>query len=146
METKRNDKLASLAVDTAQKMINLPYRWGGNNPMNGFDCSGLVVEVFKGIGLLPHRGDWGAASLSAKWPKTTEPKPGCLVFFGAGKVTHVGIVEAVFDDRVIMIEAGGGGSSTKTLADAANQDAYVMRRPVDRRKDVLFYTDPFAEV
>lgn len=142
----RNQELAGAAVDYALRFIGTPYRWGGDDPMAGFDCSGLVVEVLQGVGVLNHRADYTADGLRRKFPAVKEPKPGCLACFGAGPVaTHVGMIVDVADGVPLMLEAGGGGSKTKTLNDAITQNAYVMLRPVARRmSDFLGYVDPFG--
>jgi cell wall-associated NlpC family hydrolase len=78
---------------TAIGLIGIPYRWGGNNPDGGFDCSGLIHYVF-------------ASTRGKKIPRTTAemPKvsslvedaplaPGDLVFFNTlgSPYSHVGI-------------------------------------------------------
>lgn len=139
----RDWKKVNAALAFAKSCLGLPYIWGGQDPEKGYDCSGLVVDTLKHVGILPPRGDWGAAALSRKWQKVKDPSPGCLVFFGKKGVTHVGIVDYIGPDFMIMIEAGGGGSKTKTLRDAVLQNAWVRRHSVSRRKDLLFFTDPF---
>src|SRR5580658_35020 len=38
-------------------LVGVAYKWGGNTPQGGFDCSGLVNFVFRDMGQirLPHR-------------------------------------------------------------------------------------------
>jgi hypothetical protein len=77
----------------AMSLVGIPYRWGGNTPDSGFDCSGLVRYVV-------------ARSASVNLPRTTadmsgsgesiepdEVAPGDLIFFNTtGRPhSHVGI-------------------------------------------------------
>lgn len=130
----------SLANSYAWTFIGLPYIWGGDDPVRGFDCSGLCVEVLKGVGILPRDGDWGAAALYDKFPHVAAPVPGCLVFYGDGKVEHV---EWCYNTS-IAIGASGGGSKTQTEQDAIAQNAYVKMRPIARARKIVGYCDPFA--
>ena len=80
-------------VTTAKRYISYPYTWGGDSPDEGFDCSGLVLAVYRLNGLnLPRT--------SREQYKTGNPIPldqlkkGDLVFFNTNqgaKVSHVGI-------------------------------------------------------
>lgn len=77
----------------AMSLIGIPYRWGGNTPDSGFDCSGLVryvvaraaeVDLPRTTADMSHRGE------------TVEPDeiaPGDLIFFNTtGRAhSHVGI-------------------------------------------------------
>ncbi|WP_168793677.1 NlpC/P60 family protein [Paraburkholderia aromaticivorans] len=77
----------------AMSLVGIPYRWGGNTPDSGFDCSGLVRYVV-------------SRAASVNLPRTTadmsgrgesiEPEeiaPGDLIFFNTtGRAhSHVGI-------------------------------------------------------
>ena len=81
--------LASAALD----LIGIRYKWGGNSPETGLDCSGLVRYVFQqvtGVTLprtakdMSHVGTQVAAS---------DLQPGDLVFFNTRRFafSHVGI-------------------------------------------------------
>ncbi|MCC6534177.1 MAG: C40 family peptidase [Burkholderiales bacterium] len=77
----------------ALSMVGINYRWGGNSPQTGFDCSGLVSHVFRHIaGLILPRDSYAMARLGS--PVTLDDlKPGDLVFFNTMRrpFSHVGI-------------------------------------------------------
>lgn len=43
----------------ALALLGVPYRWGGNDPTNGLDCSGFVQHIFKTVAALdlPRRSE-----------------------------------------------------------------------------------------
>ena len=142
-----------IAIRAAERFLGLPYLWGGDDPMSGFDCSGLMVEVLKSSGILPRHGDWTADSLmrfgwTERTPNERELEPGCLVFWGkthpVQKATHVEMVYAVIGTDIITIGSSGGGSITNTAQDAVKQNAYVKLRPM--RDNPIAARDPFAAV
>jgi cell wall-associated NlpC family hydrolase len=80
-------------VVSALNMIGVRYRWGGDTPDSGLDCSGFVRYVFQDtLGMsLPRR----AVEMSHVGEKVrfSDLKPGDLVFFNTMRraVSHVGI-------------------------------------------------------
>lgn len=126
----------------ALKFLGRPYIWGGDDPMQGFDCSGFVIEILKSVGLLPRQGDWTAHNLweRFKLSRVNDPHRGCLVFYGTPeKVTHVEYCL----DSIHSIGASGGGSKTTSEAAAIQQNAYIKIRPVLSRSGIVGYVDPW---
>ena len=123
-------------------MVGKPYIWGGDDPMKGFDCSGFVQECLDSIGLDP-KGDQTAQALYNYYrhSKTHEAKKGNILFFGKDSVsiTHT----AICLNSILMIEAGGGRSTTKTIQDAINQNAFIRVRPITNRADLIAIVNPF---
>jgi cell wall-associated NlpC family hydrolase len=93
-QEEEGNKVQSL-LKRALTLMGTPYRWGGNSPDSGFDCSGLVGYVFQtALGIeLPRVSREMAAKADAELIKNREDlKQGDLVFFGPkGRVNHVGI-------------------------------------------------------
>lgn len=73
--------IASEVVIQAMALLGVPYRWGGNDPARGLDCSGLVRHVFKNVGIveLPRRSE-ELRKVGAGVART-ELRAGDLVFF-----------------------------------------------------------------
>jgi len=130
-------------MDLAWKMYGTPYLWGGDDPLGGLDCSGLVVELLKSVGLLPLHGDWTANDLWERYQDKVVDKPayGCLVFlqYSNGHVRHV---ELCWDDE-ISIGASSGDRSTRNIERAIEQNAYVKFRPREGRGKIKGFVDPF---
>lgn len=119
-----------LALKVAWSLHNTPYKWGGDDPMQGFDCSGFVVEILKSIGLISRGSDYTAQGLYElfKDREADSVFVGTLVFWGRNRhsITHV---EFGIDSGITM-GASGGGSKTITTQDAIEQNAYIKIRPV----------------
>jgi len=75
-------------VETALAYHGIPYLWGGEAP-SGFDCSGLVLYVFRQHGVeLPHYS--GSQFLLGDKVAPASLAAGDVVFFGS-PIHHVGI-------------------------------------------------------
>ncbi len=80
-------------VRTAKGFIGIPYRFGGTNPEEGLDCSGLAMASYRLNGLELPRASWQqwAAGRSINRQDALE---GDLVFFDTlekGRASHVGV-------------------------------------------------------
>lgn len=81
-----------LAAESALKLVGTPYRYGGANPVEGFDCSGLVQWSFRQAGAtLPRNTD--ALHLDSYPVGLGDLRPGDLLFFNleSKKNSHVAI-------------------------------------------------------
>ena len=92
----------------ALSLVGTPYRYGGNTPDSGFDCSGLVNYVYRDM--LDLRLPRTSRELAQVQGPKIEPRrlaPADLVFFGSrGSVTHVGIY--VGEGRFVHAPSTGG--------------------------------------
>ena len=82
-------------VDTARSQIGVPYRYAGQSPRDGFDCSGFVQWVYARHGVrLPRRTD--DQLKIGRHVSKSELRPGDLVFFMPSAKSgdlHVGIFD-----------------------------------------------------
>lgn len=92
-ETAGEAQLRAEIIRTAERFIGVPYQWGGESTISGFDCSGLTMVVYQLNGLeLPRTSSeqWAAGRPVAE----ESLSKGDLVFFAtrSGRnVSHVGI-------------------------------------------------------
>jgi cell wall-associated NlpC family hydrolase len=106
--------LSDLAIH-AIGLVGVPYKWGGNTPAGGFDCSGLVVYVaYRAKGLkLPRT----VAEMSryGRDVDTDQRLPGDLIFFNTTghPFSHVGIY--VGKNRFVHAPNEGGTVRIESL-------------------------------
>lgn len=77
----------------AMSLLDQGYRWGGRGPVSGFDCSGLVVHVFREAAGLDLNGNAAALSRQSRPVQTGALQAGDLLFFNTlGQPnSHVGV-------------------------------------------------------
>ena len=82
--SQRGERVAAIA----QRYLGIPYRWGGESPTTGFDCSGFVQFVFSRVGVsLPRVVS--AQYRSGRAVARSALRPGDIVFFNS--LGHDGI-------------------------------------------------------
>jgi cell wall-associated NlpC family hydrolase len=115
MSSERVAQHAAAAVDTVGELLDnglsllgVRYRFGGESPQSGFDCSGLVRHVFsEALGVLLPRTAVEMARVGEKVPRD-DLQPGDLVFFNTLRRTfsHVGIY--LGDNKFLHANSRGG--------------------------------------
>jgi len=98
-------------VATAESFIGVDYAWGGTTIRSGFDCSGLVLAVYRLNGLAMPRSvrDQFRAGTAVAGERLMK---GDLVFFTAspgGELSHVGI----YIGDGAFIHAPGSGKNVR---------------------------------
>ena len=78
--TSGDGSTGSQAVRIALQYLGVPYRWGGADPIGGFDCSGLTMYVYAQLGIhLTHYT--GSQFYEGTRVPPSALRPGDLVFF-----------------------------------------------------------------
>jgi cell wall-associated NlpC family hydrolase len=75
-------------------LVGTPYRYGGNTPVSGFDCSGLVDYVFReAAGIALPRTAEAISKIDAPRVDRDDLRSGDIVFFHhrGRRISHVGI-------------------------------------------------------
>lgn len=91
----------------AMSLVGTPYRYGGNTPDAGFDCSGLIGHVYKAqSGVATPRtvnamGDWGQPV-----PVEAVRTGDLAIFIQNGVASHAGIY--VGNGRFVHAPSAGG--------------------------------------
>jgi cell wall-associated NlpC family hydrolase len=93
---------------TAIGLVGVPYRYGGNNPNGGFDCSGLIAYVYNKSANIKLPRTIREMSSKGQGIGNQAPAPGDLVFFNTtgDKYSHAGIY--VGQGRFVHAPSAGG--------------------------------------
>ena len=107
-------------IQRAMSQIGVPYSWGGGNAGGkstgidsgsntvGFDCSGLILYAFAGVGIkLPHYSG-SQYDMGRKIP-SSQMRRGDVIFYGPGGSQHV----TLYLGNNQMLEAPYTGSHVK---------------------------------
>lgn len=127
----------SMTKESVLSFLNIPYHWGGKNPLTGLDCSGLTEQILAQIGMDP-LGVQNAQALHDYYLDKSMVSTrgfGALCFYGpsVGEINHVAFM---LNDYQI-IEAGSGDHTTTSVERAQEQSAFVRVRLYNRRKDLV---------
>jgi cell wall-associated NlpC family hydrolase len=112
-------------------LVGTPYRYGGNSPEGGFDCSGLVGFVFRdAAGLSLPRSTRELIDLQAPTIPRDALQPGDLVYFNpaGGRVSHIGIY--VGEGRFVHAPSRGGTVRLDALGSEYWSRHYVSAKRV----------------
>lgn len=113
-----SEEQAQHVTITALGLVGTPYRYGGNTPQGGFDCSGLIHYVFRQVGgavpRLPRStAQWAAATLPVDEARLAR---GDLVFFNTtgAPFSHMGLY--VGGEQFVHAPSSGGTVRKDSLA------------------------------
>lgn len=129
-------------VDRALGYLGVPYRFGGNNPQSGFDCSGLVTHVYREtLGMVLPRTARQLATVGSAVSRE-DLRPGDLVFFNTRGApnSHVGIY--LGDSRFIHAPRARTLVRIDRIDDPGYRNRYEGARRLDPLELVISSADP----
>ena len=90
-----------------ERYLGIPYVWGGDDPATGFDCSGLVQQVFADVGVDLPRVSADQARAGRPVAGLAEARPGDLIYWAGdgSRPNHIGIYAD--DDRMLVAPRTG---------------------------------------
>lgn len=120
----------SALVSVAKKQIGTPYRYGGEDPRVGFDCSGLVWWSYKELGSSVPRSA-RTQFAAGRRVNRKELKTGDLVFFNTGGKPpgHVGIITK--PPRFVHAPSTGGKVRENSIEESYWNKVFYGARRID---------------
>jgi cell wall-associated NlpC family hydrolase len=118
---------------SALSLVGTPYRYGGNTPESGFDCSGLIDYVYReSVDVRLPRTVAEINKLDVPTIAEDELQSGDLVIFATGfgsRPSHAGIY--VGEGRFVHAPSSGGTVRMDLLSDKYWQRSYLnAKRPL----------------
>ncbi len=110
-------------------LVGTPYRYGGNTPAGGFDCSGLIGYVYQQrAGVVTPRTTAGLIDWGTSIPVSGLRTGDLVVFLQGGRASHAGIY--VGEGRFVHAPSTGGTVRLDTLRSGYwAKQAAAFRRP-----------------
>jgi cell wall-associated NlpC family hydrolase len=115
------------AAIEALGLVGTPYRYGGNTPQGGFDCSGLIGYVFRQVGAPPTPRTVARMAGAGRPVPMAEIRTGDLLLFGSATPWHAGIY--VGEGRFVHAPSTGGEVRLDRL-----DNVYWARQAVQARR------------
>ena len=113
-------------------LVGTPYRYGGNTPDSGFDCSGLIGYVYRdAAGISLPRSTRELIGMRAPSVGRNALRSGDLLFFATGggrRVSHAGIY--VGEGRFVHAPSSGGTVRLDSLSNSYWTRAYLDAKRV----------------
>ncbi|GAB3652927.1 C40 family peptidase [Ramlibacter alkalitolerans] len=123
-----SDPQAGEAAFLALGLVGTPYRYGGNTPDSGFDCSGLIGYVYRqSARIAPPR----TVAQISRWGQSVaagDLRPGDLVIFGSGGSPSHAAIHAG-ESRFVHAPSTGGTVRLDNL-----RERYWNTRLLDYRR------------
>jgi len=121
--------LRARIVEAALAAVGTPYIWGGSDPDEGFDCSGLVQFVYRQAAGIPVPRVARHQKRQGKPVRRTQLREGDLVFFNTRRnpASHVGIY--IGDGRFVHAPSRG----SRVRIDSLDDDYWSKRYTGARR-------------
>lgn len=130
-----DDNYSPVAEDVLIRAIGLvgtPYRYGGNTPDSGFDCSGLIGFVYRdAAGISLPRTTRAMSTLQVPAVPRNALQPGDLLFFataGGRSVSHAAIY--VGEGRFVHAPSSGGTVKLDSLSNAYWTKSYLSAKRI----------------
>lgn len=105
-----SSRLGSRVVANGEQYLGVRYKWGGNTPSEGFDCSGFVKYVYARHNVSLPRNSRQQSQVGEWLPvNVAELRQGDLMFFASSgqRIDHVAVYAG--GNRIIHSSSSGGG-------------------------------------
>lgn len=106
--SQSSNNFAQSAVELARSFLGGNYVWGGKNPSQGFDCSGLISYVYKQSGVDIPATTFGLFKTGTEVSLDNVQIGDIICTPGSGRSgRHVKMISRIEDGKIYTIEAKG---------------------------------------
>ncbi|MBC7773884.1 MAG: C40 family peptidase [Phycisphaerae bacterium] len=109
-------------VEYGKKFVGTTYKYAGQSPKTGFDCSGFTSYVLKEFGVMASPAS-NIQATEGRYVALEKVMPGDLIFFGESKnkISHVALVVKRGSGGIICVHST---TSRGVIVENVTQSAY----------------------